>query len=102
MGSKTKSLGSKTKSLGSPMKRLGSAIKSLGFENLESIRSIIRSIYKMYILQTKFFEKCQIKIIKNLESGLNCPVFIFGPIDIMVIDKTDSLDKVLEGRKVGR
>ena len=95
MGSKTKSLGSKTKSLGSPMKRLGSAIKSLGFENLESIRSIIRSIYKMYILQTKF----QIKIIKNLESG---PVFIFGPVDIMVIDKTDSLDKVLEGRKVGR
>jgi len=39
----------------------------------------------------EFFLKCQIKITKNLKSGLNCPVYIFGPVDIMVIDKTDSL-----------
>ena len=44
----------------------------------------------MYIMQTIFW-KCQIKINKNLKSGLNCPVYIFGPVDIMVIDKTDSL-----------
>ena len=47
---------------------------------------------KMNIMQTKFFFKCQIKITKNLKSGLNCPVYIFGPVDIMVIDKTDSLE----------
>ena len=48
----------------------------------------------MYIMQSIFW-KCQIKITKNLKSGLNCPVYIFGPVDIMVIDKTDSLDLFL-------
>ena len=45
----------------------------------------------MYIMQTKFVLKSQIKITKNLKSVPNCSVYIFGPVDIMVIDKTDSL-----------
>ena len=28
---------------------------------------------------------------QNVKSGLNCPVYIFGPDDIMVFDKIDSL-----------
>ena len=39
-------------------------------------------------MQTKFVSKMSNH---NLKSGLNCPVYIFGPVDTMVIDKTDSL-----------
>ena len=41
----------------------------------------------MYIMQTKFVLKSQIKITKNVQSVPNCSVYIFGPVDIMVIDK---------------
>ena len=54
----------------------------------------------MYITQTKFFLKCQIKIAWNLKSGLNCPVYIFGPVDIIVIDKTDSFVHVTLWHKI--
>ena len=43
-------------------------------------------------MKTKFVLKSQIKINKNLRSGPNCSAYIFGPVDIMVIDKTDSLE----------
>ena len=46
-------------------------------------------------MQTKFVLKSQIKITKNLKSVPNCSVYIFGPVDIMVIDKTDSLEPPL-------
>ena len=39
---------------------------------------------KNYIMQTKFVLKSQIKITLNSKSGLNCPVYIFGPVDRMV------------------
>ena len=42
----------------------------------------------MYIMQTKFVSKMSNQ---NLKSSLNCPVYIFGPVDTMVIDKTDCL-----------
>ena len=45
--------------------------------------------------ETKFVLKSQIKITKNLRSGPNCSAYIFGPVDIMVIDKTDSLGQHL-------
>ena len=45
----------------------------------------------MYIMKTKFVLKSQIKITKNLKSVPNCSAYIFGPIDIMVIEKNDSL-----------
>jgi len=51
----------------------------------------------MYIMKTKFVLKSQIKITKNLKSVPNCSVYIFGPVDIMVIDKTDSLGKIFNG-----
>ena len=49
----------------------------------------------MYIMQTKFVLKSQIKITKNFKSVPNCSAYIFGPVDIMVIEKTDSLGFVL-------
>ena len=48
----------------------------------------------MYIMKTKFVLKSQIKITKNLKSVPNCLAYISGPVDIMVIDKTDSWDKI--------
>ena len=45
----------------------------------------------MYIMQTKFVLKMSNQKTLNLKSGLNCPVYILGPVDIMVKDKTDSL-----------
>jgi len=50
---------------------------------------------KCILCKRNLFEKCQIKITKNLKSGLNCPVYIFQPADIVVIDKTDSLESFL-------
>ena len=49
----------------------------------------------MKIMQTKFVLKSQIKFTKNFKSGPNCSMYIFGPVDIMVIDKTDSLASVV-------
>jgi len=40
----------------------------------------------MYIMQTKFVLKMSNQKTLNLKSGLNCPVYILEPVDIMVKD----------------